>query len=734
MKRGKAFSRRVRGAAIAQTAIVTSMLGLGAAALAIDSGLMFHAHAELQTVADAAALAAAAELGSGPEAEDDARAMAAAYAEKNKVTHEGLTIDENNDVVFGHATYDANTGKYTFNAAEEPYDAVQVTARRTATAADGPVQLLFGSVFGKNTTDISASAVAMLVPRDIAVVIDLSASMNDDSELRHYDDFASETEGTLDGMQINLRDVWCAFDGPAPSYPYEPAAPDESEYAEDTGPSVGSMTEWGSQIVVDAYDPTTDSGLLYLPRGSDWTGNTAVEDRLESLDYTDWEKWAILTNETQGYLTTELTDSKGFSSRVIKKNISSTRDKITIYLTSDSSSSTPALSHLTVSLPSSARSTAQSTAQSQGGFACSVVAPDPTTGYSGIKFDETDLGEDGVSETEWFSFEVPTSSSVGSINVVCKAGSGYAYKTQNFESVDKDNNTRYRYRVACVLGLANWLSGMPGGDAGGDGDGKFDSSSEVDYIDYPTYRSGSWTWEGYVDYVRSTSTAMYATDSDFRQRFGLKTFINYLLESHPNYSRTNIIWQTPAQPLQAVKDAVQAMMNKIDSLESLDHVSLEVFAQTGHHEIDLTGDFQTVADRLYEMQAGHYDNVTNIGGGLDEGIDELESARARAAAAKVIVLMTDGKPNVNQYDEYVGNNDEEAVDWCYDRATYAAENNMRVYTVAVGADADRTITQTIAEIAYGEEFYAAGSPDEYTGELEAIFETLGGKRPVQLIK
>ena len=49
----------------------------------------------------------------------------------------------------------------------------------------------------------------------------------------------------------------------------------------------------------------------------------------------------------------------------------------------------------------------------------------------------------------------------------------------------------------------------------------------------------------------------------------------------------------------------------------------------------LTFDRQAIADRLYDMQANHYDNSTNIGGGLERAISELTSARARDNAREL---------------------------------------------------------------------------------------------------
>jgi Flp pilus assembly protein TadG len=729
--------RRQRGVAMFQGVMVMTTVGVGVAAIAIDTGLMYSARSDLQTAVDAAALAAAAELSSEGDVQAAARGAAASYAERNQVARNGLTIDPNQDVVFGKATVNELTGKYEFAEGVTPYDAVRVSARRDATAADGPVSLVFGHVFGTDTVSIQASAVAMYVPRDIAVVVDLSGSMNDDSELRHYSDYQSEVGGDpRPGVQVNIRDVWAALDGPAPSFPYLPNSPGQTEYAGDTGPSVGAMATWGNLIELGGgYSPVTDPGLVYLPKGGSWLGNEAANAMLTAQGYNSWERWAILSNETEGYLTRERTDSKGFSSRVVNKRINSSRYKITVYLSSDSSGSTPALSHLTIGLPSSARATAASTAQSQGGYSVSIVTPDPRTGVYGIKFDNTALGEGGVAETEWFSFEVPSSSNVDDIVIATKAGSGSQSVTQYFSDVDANNTTRWRYRVATVLGLADWESGMPEAahPGGGDGDGMVESTSELDYIAYPAFRNGSWDWNNYIDYCRQSNNQMARTDSNFQERFGLKTLVNFVMESYSQASRTELAI-TPAQPLQAVKDAVQSMKNKIESLDSLDNVSLEIFGTSSNHEIDLTHDLQDVPARLYAMQAGHYNTSTNLGAGLDEAIDELQSERARNGAAKIIIVLTDGKPNCDQWNNYVGDNSPTAINWAVDRAQYAADNRMTIYSVAVGQDANRDITRQIAEIGNGEEFYAEGSPDEYTAQLNAIFETLGGKRPVQLIK
>ena len=96
----------------------------------------------------------------------------------------------------------------------------------------------------------------MITPRDVSLVIDLSGSMSDDSELRNKD-----------VVQINLRDIWVTLDGPDGSpntkyidgkgtfiTDYELHAPDDSVYANRDGQSFGSMTDWGTTINHGTYN------------------------------------------------------------------------------------------------------------------------------------------------------------------------------------------------------------------------------------------------------------------------------------------------------------------------------------------------------------------------------------------------------------------------------------------------------------------------------------------------
>lgn len=643
LRRGIRSSRLRRASVMVQSVLFGGTVGIGVAALAVDTGLMFSAKQELQNAADAAALAAASQLGARENPTGMAGAEGADFAALNAVAGLGVSLDVEADLVFGHAVM--NGEKFDFLPNELPYDSVRVTLKRNSNVADGPVSLLFAKALGKDGANLEASATAMLVPRDIAVVIDLSGSMNDDSELRHYKDFWSESGGTRDGVQVNLFDIWLALpiakgnsgvgnglDPPPPGNPHSendqpgtgPGSPANAGGNPNPGadpgggvargPRWGWLTGWGEPIVLGEYSPTSDCGLYYIPRYSTCSDADVVEN-LTTAGYTANERTALLSGSYDG------------------------------------------------------------------------------------------------------------------------------------------NTTYYRNRVRVLLGLAGWKSKKKIGNVQdskytggpGNGDNVVDSNELTQEVDYP-FNSGS--WDSYVDYMVGSSQ-MRDTDPNFRYRFGLKTFTNYLLEKRGNHGSTPELAEAPEEPLHSVKDAVQAMIDVIVGLETQDHLSLEAFGQYGYHchnltvpdsPDDLAAALQEIPDTLNGYQAGHFTAYTNIGAGFAKATAELTSERARSSAAKVVILLTDGKPNINQWNYYVGNNHADAVGWAEDAAEEAKEIGATIYTIGVGGDVNAELCEGLAT-SPDHYFFADNTPDlqnggqpMYVTQLQEIFQTLGGRRPVRLIQ
>lgn len=159
------------GAVIALVAIVLFVL-LGVAAFAIDFGYRHVVRNELQNAADAAALAAASELGviySGITYEEqqtyvfnpaDIVPIAQEAAMKNYAGNiTNLTVNSG-DVVIGDWDFDASSGDPLTVTLNQP-DAVRVTTRRDG-SANGPISTFFARIFNVDTMGITARATAAL--------------------------------------------------------------------------------------------------------------------------------------------------------------------------------------------------------------------------------------------------------------------------------------------------------------------------------------------------------------------------------------------------------------------------------------------------------------------------------------------------------------------------------------------------------------------------------------------
>ncbi len=584
--------RGARRAVVTVQVAVSLTFIVGFTALVIDVGRLHTARTELQVAADAAALAAALELG----ADGDPVAKANEYAQLN--APRGYTVEVlADDVEFGNAPLSGD--KYVFTPGGTVPDAVRVTVRRADGGGLFSVPYLFAPVLGFSGRTLEARAAAMLVPRDIAVVNDLSNSMNYDSSLM------SDRINRTDGGYSNLRDVWCALNGPEPARPYVPADAahvDQTEYASDTGPTFGEMNQWGNALVPGSYSASADPGLWYIPKNASCT-QTAAINSLTTRGYSSSERSVLLSGSRDG-----------------------------------------------------------------------------------------------------------------------------SYSSQ------------FKNRVKVILGLSTWHSGKTGGQApaGGDGDDYVETGELTTDVPPPSFAL-SWNWDNYVNWQRS----------GFTYRYGLKTLVDYMLAQAPRATQSSQLWATPQQPLRAIKDALNEMALYILDQQSQDHMSLEVFCGQGsasRHEVDLTADLMQVPNTFYQRQSGHYDQYTNIGGGLYWGVRELTSARARSSAAKVIVVMSDGYPNRwdsrSSLEPYISAVDDpdnphswsDEYAYALAMAEIAAYNKIRIYAISVGADVDRTILQEIAAIGGGEEFYAYGNPEEYTELLREHFRKIGGKRPVALIE
>ncbi len=151
----------------------------GAVALAIDVGRIAVAKLQCQSAADVSAMAGARTLnGIIPQDLTSATTNAQNAALTYKVMGQPLTTS---DVTVQHGTYHYDTTGQAFVPsmtlqAGENYNLTKVTITKSCPTT-------FARVFGFSAFNVTATATAAHRPRDVAIVLDYSGSMNNESDL-----------------------------------------------------------------------------------------------------------------------------------------------------------------------------------------------------------------------------------------------------------------------------------------------------------------------------------------------------------------------------------------------------------------------------------------------------------------------------------------------------------------------------------------------------------------------
>jgi Mg-chelatase subunit ChlD len=128
-----------------------------------------------------------------------------------------------------------------------------------------------------------------------------------------------------------------------------------------------------------------------------------------------------------------------------------------------------------------------------------------------------------------------------------------------------------------------------------------------------------------------------------------------------------------------------------------------------HHRHDLTDRFDSLNASITDTA----DGGTNITAGLISGLDELE--RHGTNDAQVVVLLSDGANNVP------GMTQAEADEMTRDAAAHAAADDVTVYTIGLGEDADEDLLGDVANETGGEYHYVDDAEN-----LEDIFDQISG--------
>ncbi len=161
-------SERQRGATAVIVALMLTVL-CGFVALVMNSGHVMAVRNQLQNATDAAALAGVRELNGTVAGVTSAQLVAANYAQLH-ITDKGMavTIDPATDVVVGTWNFAAPRASAFTAISAAPTasqlaaaNAVLVNAGREA-SRNNPLDVFMGALLGKQKTDVSASAVAVM--------------------------------------------------------------------------------------------------------------------------------------------------------------------------------------------------------------------------------------------------------------------------------------------------------------------------------------------------------------------------------------------------------------------------------------------------------------------------------------------------------------------------------------------------------------------------------------------
>ncbi len=201
---------RDRRGVITVLAAVLMVVMLALVAFAVDLGIIFSAHTDMKRATDAAALAGASALVEGT---GEANLRAFEYSVRNPEGVHGLAEDDddwlaNIEALLAQHEDEFETQSGHWDAETHTFvESDQLPSTIRAAAARNDLPLFFARVLGQDKFAVAAESIAQYQPRDIAVVLDFSASMNDDSELKRIDWGGSNRSEVEDSLREIYEDL-----------------------------------------------------------------------------------------------------------------------------------------------------------------------------------------------------------------------------------------------------------------------------------------------------------------------------------------------------------------------------------------------------------------------------------------------------------------------------------------------------------------------------------------------
>ena len=169
-------------------------------------------------------------------------------------------------------------------------------------------------------------------------------------------------------------------------------------------------------------------------------------------------------------------------------------------------------------------------------------------------------------------------------------------------------------------------------------------------------------------------------------------------------------YKEPGDKYSKIYYARNAAKTFIDQLNaSKDRVGLVSFSTTASLDIELTSDFSSVKNKIGRLWASGY---TNIGDGIKKATDELVDKK-RSDSILVEILLTDGVANrsCNHRPQHSGETCPYAKDYAFKQAQIAKENNIRLYSIGLGADTKAFNEDLLKDIQTNGYYYAPSAED-----------------------
>jgi Ca-activated chloride channel homolog len=159
-------------------------------------------------------------------------------------------------------------------------------------------------------------------------------------------------------------------------------------------------------------------------------------------------------------------------------------------------------------------------------------------------------------------------------------------------------------------------------------------------------------------------------------------------------------------------NAANAFIGEMDKSVLSEYVSLTSYGTDATLESPLVNNYDQIRKGFEKHTKKFPPGKTDIGSGLQHGLNSLGGTNARHHASKVVVLMTDGKLNAP-----AGAPDPVAV------ATKAAGQGVVIFTITFADEADQSLMKKVAAAGSGKHFHAS-SANALKEVLESIVRML----------